>query len=78
MKQMTVKELILHLAQLAKSNPEVLNKYIVVADDNEGNSYHGLFYGITSEVDAVRDCIEFSNGISDSQYENPEQLVILG
>lgn len=75
-KQLTVKALIKHLAALIKEHPELLNKKIVISDDVEGNSYHGLWYGITYGQEA-KDCIEFSNGVCESS-NNYDDLVILG
>lgn len=48
------------------------NKKIVVSDDNEGNGYHGLFYGFTTELE------DFKDEIYDSAEENIDNLVILG
>lgn len=78
MEQLTVGQLIKHLQMVAKNYPEVLDKYIVVADDNEGNSYHGMFYGLTYDTTAVKETIQYSNGVSDSQVQDPKKLVILG
>lgn len=47
------------------------NKHIVLSDDNEGNGYHGMFYGFTP-VD------KDTEGIYDSQFERPEDTIILG
>ena len=78
MQQMTVKGLLDHLKGLVKKHPEVADKFIVVGDDNEGNGFHGMFFGITYDEKTVKDCIEFSNGVSDSCYDDPKELVILG
>lgn len=76
MGQLTIKDLYKNLAaEIKKGNGD---KFIVVADDNEGNSFHGLFFGITSESSKVRESIEYSNGIYDSQEEDLNKLVILG
>lgn len=76
MSQLTVKQLHALLSEeIAKSNGD---KKIVVADDNEGNSYHGLFYGITSDLDKVKENIEYSNGLYDSQEKDLNKIVILG
>jgi hypothetical protein len=73
---MTVKELYLELAEeIKKGNGD---KYIVVADDNEGNGYHGMFYGVTSDPKMVRENIECSNGLYDSAVEDYNKIVILG
>ena len=53
-------------------------KLIVLADDTEGNGYHGMFFGFTSTRSGVRECIECSNGVYDSESEDPQDLVILG
>jgi hypothetical protein len=76
MEQMTVRKLYLLLAQEVKNgNGE---KAIVVADDNEGNAYHGLFYGITSNINDIKENVEFSNGIYDSREKDLNKIVILG
>lgn len=76
MKQLTVKQLYaLLIEEITKGNGD---KKIVVADDNEGNSFHGLFYGITSEPNDIKENIENSNGIYDSQEKDLNKIVILG
>ena len=73
---MTVKQLYLELAEeIKKGNGD---KVIVIADDNEGNAYHGMFYGVTSDPKTVRENIETSNGLYDSAVEDYDQIVILG
>jgi hypothetical protein len=76
MAQMTVKELYLELTEEIKKGNG--NKCIVIADDNEGNSYHGMFYGVTSDPKMVRENIECSNGLYDSAVEDYNKIVILG
>lgn len=69
-KQITVKQLYTLCAeQVAKGNG---NKMIVVGDDNEGNGYHGMFFGFTE------DTTEFTNDIYDSISTNPKEIIILG
>lgn len=76
MEQMTIKQLYLLLGQeIKKGNGD---KAIVVADDNEGNAYHGLFYGITSDLADIKEAVEYSNGIYDSREKDLNKLVILG
>jgi hypothetical protein len=73
---MTVKELYLELTEeMNKGNGD---KYLVVADDNEGNSYHGMFYGVTSDPKMVRENIECSNGLYDCCETNYDNIIILG
>lgn len=69
-KQITVKQLMQFCKeQVIKGNGD---KMIVVGDDNEGNGYHGMFFGFTEEVD------EFVDEIYDSVSTNPEEIIILG
>lgn len=68
--QITVKELYKFCkAEIANGNGD---KFIVISDDNEGNGYHGMFYGFTP-VD--KDCVDY---IYDSQHMSPEDTIILG
>lgn len=70
MKQLKVKQLYeLCKTQVEKGNGD---KYIAVADDNEGNGFHGMFFGFTEEVEG---CI---NLINDSQIIDVNKLIILG
>lgn len=76
MTQMTVKKLFGELSSLMLEGKGDLK--IVLADDNEGNGYHGCFYSITSDPKAVKENIEASNGLYDSQEENYNKIVIIG
>lgn len=68
--QITVKELYkLCKAEIAKGNSD---KFIVISDDNEGNGYHGLFYGFTP-VDE-----NYISYIYDSQHMSSEDTIVLG
>lgn len=70
MEQMQIKDLYeCCKEQMDKGNGD---KYIVVADDNEGNGYHGMFFGFTENVE---DCIDL---INDSQIIDANKLIILG
>ena len=76
MEQITVKELFSMVkAEMLKGNGD---KKIVIADDNEGNGYHGMFFGFTSNLKEVKECIEYSNGVYDTNTDNPKEIVILG
>lgn len=71
-KQMQVKDLYEYCKeQIDKGNGD---KYIIVADDTEGNGYHGMFFGFTEDVAETID----TNYINDSQFNNPNELIILG
>lgn len=48
------------------------SKYLVLSDDNEGNGYHGCFYGISPLEPGT---IEL---VSDSQIMDPNKLMIIG
>lgn len=69
MEQMTVKKLM----EFCKKEIEADNgdKMIVVADDNEGNGFHGLFWQFSPADDFV-DCIY------DSKSTDPDKVIVLG
>ena len=70
MDQMTIEQ----LCELCKMQVQAGNgkKKIVISEDNEGNGYHGLFYGFTPVTE------EFEDDIYDSLSKSPEDTVILG
>ena len=70
MKQLTVKELL----KLCKQEIQDGNgdKNIVISDDNEGNGYHGLFYGFTAVTQ------DFEDEIYDSVTNSIADTIILG
>lgn len=70
MDQMTIEK----LCELCKMQVQAGNgkKKIVISDDNEGNGYHGLFYGFTPVTE------EFEDDIYDSLSKSPDDTVILG
>lgn len=76
MKQITVKELAHELVQLVLAGHG--DKRLVLADDNEGNGFHGMFYGITAEPEWVAKAIDGSCGLTDSQETDYNNIVILG
>lgn len=76
MEQMTVKQLYQELAIAIKLGHG--DKFIIVADDNEGNAYHGMFYGVTSDPKMVKENIDCSNGLYDSAVTDYNKIVILG
>ena len=71
---MTVSKLLAFCKQqVAQGNGD---KKIVVADDNEGNGYHGLFYAFTTIDDDDREYYE--NSIYDSRETNIDNIIVLG
>lgn len=69
--QITVKELYEFCkAEIANGNGD---KFIVISDDNEGNGYHGLFYGFTPVDDD-----SLMSLVYDSSHNKPEEIIILG
>lgn len=71
MEQIKVKQLYeLCKAQVEKGNGD---KYIVVADDNEGNGYHGMFFGFTDKN--IEDILDL---ISETEVDDYNKLIILG
>ena len=78
--QMTVRKLFeLCKEEIKKGNG---NKFIVVADDNEGNGYHGMFYGFSDAIEMEEDAKVFGGSIEDDIYDScytkPEEIIILG
>ena len=78
MTQMTVGVLVKRLIEACQKDPSIANKAIVVADDNEGNGYHGMFYDPTTDAKDVKENIEASNGLYDSQVTDYNKIIILG
>jgi len=76
MEQLTVKDLYLELDRLVKQG--MGDKKIIIADDIEGNHYHGCFFSCISEPSEVNDCITVSSGLFETQETNPDNLVIIG
>ena len=71
---MTVKEL-LHYCQVQVKCGNG-DKKIVIADDNEGNGFHGLFYAFTEIEEDDKEY--YGNHIYDSREEDLDKLIILG
>ena len=76
MEQIKVKDLYRDLAMLMKEGRG--DDYVVVADDEEGNGYHGIFFSVTDDPKDVRECIEFSNGLYGSVTNDPNKIIIIG
>ena len=72
MKQLTVKDLLRYCEQAIKNGHG--DKNIVIADDVEGNGFHGLYYDFT-EVDREP---HFEELINDSDTHSPADTIILG
>lgn len=70
---MTVKELYdsLHQEILAGNG----DKTILISSDDEGNSYHTLWYTIQSDVDEIR---KIKESVGFQGDNNPEEVVLLG
>lgn len=70
MEQMTIEVLYeLCKEQIKKGNGK---KHIVISDDNEGNGYHGMFYGFTPIDEYTKDYIY------DSNFDESDTAIILG
>lgn len=78
--QMTVKQLLKFCQEEVKKGNG--DKFIVVADDNEGNGYHGMFYGFSDAMEMEAEAQVFGNSIEgdiyDSCHTKPEEIIILG
>lgn len=72
MKQLSVKDLL----EICKKEVEKGNgdRLIVISDDNEGNGYHGMFYGFTVVKEEDKDYYP----IYDSQETDTNEIVVLG
>jgi len=70
--QITVNQMLAYCQeQVRRGNGD---KYLITADDNDGNGYHGIFYGLTnaSDIDDIEDLIY------DSQIKDPDKLMCIG
>jgi hypothetical protein len=70
MKQVTVNDLYKYCENAIRNGHG--NKNIVISDDNEGNSFHGMFYGFSIIDDYSRTLIY------DSNTSSPYDTIILG
>lgn len=73
MKQLTLKELFNLIALAIKEGNG--DKKVIISNDNEGNGYHGLFYGVTKIDGEMANAIKGLVEDSDTDINN---LVILG
>lgn len=78
MNQLTLKELYNKIGKALKNNPSWGDKLVITGDDNKGNSYHGVYYGVTGDPEAIQEILEVSNGLTDSQTEDVSKIVIIG
>lgn len=70
--QLTINELLeLCKQQVKKGNGD---KKIVISDDNEGNSYHGLFYAFTEIEEEEKEYYQ----VYDSETNDIKKIIILG
>lgn len=76
MEQMTVKQLFNELSSLMLQG--MGDKKIIVADDNEGNSFHGIYYGCIGSPKKVYALVKASSGLYDSQEKDINNIVIIG
>lgn len=71
MKQMTVNDLLRSCKEMVAQGYG--DRKIVVADDEEGNGFHGLFYSFT-----VENLEDYQDMIYESLSTDPNEIVILG
>ena len=78
LKNITVKELRDRLDQAVKAGLGDLQ--IVISDDNEGNGFHGLFYGLTfpQKTASKEDKEYWKSLVHDSCTDNLDDIVFLG
>ena len=77
-KQITVRDLLRALTLASNKDKSILDKKIIVADDTEGNGYHGMWFAPTTDPEVVKECIEASNGVYETDTEDPNELIIIG
>lgn len=53
------------------------DKYIVISDDNDGNGFHGLFYGFTDDEQSIDDILKGSI-LHETTCEEVEKIILLG
>ena len=77
MEGLTVGQLLNDINKLVAKDKSILNKKVLVADDEEGNAYHSLYFSITSKPNDVKECVEYSNG-ADIEISDYSKYVIIG
>lgn len=50
MKELTLREVIKNLQNIARHNPDLLDKPVISSSDDEGNSYNYVYYTATPLV----------------------------
>lgn len=70
--QVTVKEMYMALGKAIKNGDG--DKYLIAANDNEGNGYHGVFYHIST----CEQCGVTPSDISDSMIKDVNNLMVIG
>ena len=77
-KNITIKELRDRLDKYVKAGLGDLQ--IVISDDNEGNGFHGLFYGLTflRKTASEEDKAYYKDLIHDSCTDNLDDIAFLG
>ena len=74
MAQLTLNDLKKHVDKAVKNGHG--DKYVVISDDNEGNGFHGLFFGVTPI--SKEDWVYYESLVNDSVVCDYRYLVILG
>lgn len=70
-KGLTVRELLkMCQAQVTKWNGD---KHILISDDDEGNGFHTLFYGIDDTPEGIQYALELEH-----DHHNADEIVVLG
>ena len=74
---MTLRQLITDIKKLVEKDKSILDKKILLSDDDEGNGYHECYYSFTTNPKDVKNCIEFSNGAT-VDIDDYSKFIILG
>lgn len=75
---MTIRQLLEDIKIATTQDKTILDKEILLSSDDEGNSYHEMYYSITSKPNDVKECIENSNGVDHMDDVDYDKFVILG
>ena len=77
--QLTLQELYDLIGEAIKKHPAWAKKKVITASDNEGNDFHGMWFGVTGEPRVIKEFVSSRDWeIQDSETQDPNKLVIVG